>query len=276
MLKGAIYGNVYILLLISIFLMVSVFKKNTDLLKVRKVVFSYFIFNFISLYLCNSEIVDTGWDAIILVPISVISCIIFIVTICFINKKIKKSGNADDNEQGTRKYIILCIAPVIIFLVPYLYELYVMNSCDYLLKYNYQNGIIQSEDTYIAIVHNKPVTITLQKNLFSRYGISTKESRYSVVYVYNDDMEISARDSVNNKILTENDSIGKIALDAKERSSAAKGASIVYFSEGKYAIVSLMSEENHGAQLGQYFYYDSTYVKEVSTHGGLESVIYYR
>ena len=73
MLKGAIYGNVYILLLISIFLMVSVFKKNTDLLKVRKVVIIYIIFNFISLYLCNSEIVDTGWDAIILVPISVIS-----------------------------------------------------------------------------------------------------------------------------------------------------------------------------------------------------------
>lgn len=274
MLKGAIYGNVYILLLISIFLMVSVFKKNTDLLKVRKVVIIYIIFNFISLYLCNSEIVDTGWDAIILVPISVISCIIFIVTICFINRKIKKSGNADDNERGTRKYIILCIVPVIVFLVPYLYELYVMNNCDYLLKYNYQNGIIQSEDTYIAIVHNKPVTITLQKNLFSRYGISTRESRYSVVYT--DDMEISARDSVNNKILTENDSIGKIALDAKERSSAAKGASIVYFSEGKYAIVSLMSEENHGAQLRECFYYDNTYVKDVSTHGSLESVIYYR
>ena len=128
MLKGAIYGNVYILLLISIFLMVSVFKKNTDLLKVRKVVIIYIIFNFISLYLCNSEIVDTGWDAIILVPISVISCIIFIVTICFINKKIKKSGNADDNERGTRKYIILCIVPVIVFLVPYLYELFVISD----------------------------------------------------------------------------------------------------------------------------------------------------
>lgn len=274
MLKGAIYGNVYILLAISIFLLVSVFKEKTDLPKTRKFVIIFMLFNFFSLYLCNSEIVDVGWDLLMLQPISLASFVIHIVSICCIHRKIKKSDNADGNKQGIRNYIILCMIPVMVFLVPYLYELYVINNCDYLLKYNYQNGWIQSDDTYIAIVNNKPVTITLQKNLFSRYGISTRESRYSIVYT--DDMEISARDSVNNKILTENDSIGKIALDAKERSSAAKGASIVYFSEGKYAIVSLMSEENHGAQLGQYFYYDNTYVKEVSTHGSLESVIYYR
>lgn len=55
-----------------------------------------------------------------------------------------------------------------------MYELYVINNCNYLLKYNYQTGIIQSDDTYIAIINNKPVTITLQKNLFNRKGFSAK------------------------------------------------------------------------------------------------------
>ena len=64
------------------------------------------------------------------------------------------------------------IIPVIVFIIPYVYELYVINNCNYLLKYNYQNGIIQSDDTYIAIINNKPVTITLQKNLFNRKGFS--------------------------------------------------------------------------------------------------------
>lgn len=274
MLKSAIYCNVFILLIMSIFFMTKIFKNNSDLKNIRKLIIIYIIFNFISFYLCNSEIVDTGWDLIFLLPISIISFVIHIVSICCINKKIKKLDNTDCNSFSIKKYIIISIIPVIVFIIPYIYELYVINNCNYLLKYNYQNGIIQSDDTYIAIINNKPVSITLQKNLFNRKGLSTNELNYNIIYT--NGIEISTRDSKYNKIIIENEDIKKIALDAKERCPSARGAYIDYFSEGKIAIIVLMSEETHGTQLGEYFYYDNTYIKSINTHGSLESITYYK
>lgn len=274
MLKSAIYCNVLILLIISIFLMVKVFKKNSDLRKIRKLIIIYIIFNFISFRLCNSEIVDTGWDLIFLLPISIITFIIHIVSICCINKKIKKSNNTDYNSLSVKKYTIISIIPAIVFIIPYIYELYVINNCNYLLKYNYQNGIIQSDDTYIAIINNKPVSITLQKNLFNRKGLSTNELNYNIIYT--NSTEILTENSKYEKTIIENEDIKKIALDAKERCPSARGAYIDYFSEGKYAIIVLTSEENHGTQLGEYFYYDNTYIKNINTYGSLDSITYYK
>lgn len=75
MLKSAIYCNVFILLIMSIFFLTRIFMKNSDLKKLRKLIIIYIIFNFIIFYLCDSEIVDIGWDFIFLFPISIISFI---------------------------------------------------------------------------------------------------------------------------------------------------------------------------------------------------------
>lgn len=114
MLKSAIYCNVFILLIMSIFFLTRIFMKNSDLKKLRKLIIIYIIFNFISFYLCDSEIVDIGWDFIFLFPISIISFIIHIVSICCINRKIKKSNNTDYNILSIKKYIILSIIPVML------------------------------------------------------------------------------------------------------------------------------------------------------------------
>ena len=121
MLKSAIYCNVFILLIMSIFFMTKIFKKNSDLKNIRKLIIIYIIFNFISFYLCNSEIVDTGWDLIFLLPISIISFVIHIVSICCINKKIKKLDNTDCNSFSIKKYIILTFI-TIVFQLLYLYH----------------------------------------------------------------------------------------------------------------------------------------------------------
>lgn len=264
--------------MMSIFFLIRVFTKNSDLKRLRKLIIIYMVFNFISFCLCNclcnSEIVDIGWDFIFLFPISIISFIIHIVSICCINRKIKKSSNTDYNILSIKKYIILSIIPVIVFIIPYVYELYIINNCNYLLKYNYQTGIMQSDDTYIAIINNKPATITLQKNLFNRKEFSVKELNYDVTYA--NGVEISTRDSSYNKIIVENEDIKKIALDAKERCPSARGASIDCFSEGKYAIIVLTSEETCGSQLGEYFYCNNTYIKSINIHGSLESITYYK
>ena len=108
-------------------------------------------------------------------------------------------------ENLNFKYIFLIVIPVIILIIPYIYELYLINNCNFLLEYNYQNGIIQSDNTYI--VNNKPVTITLQRNLFNRKGLSTEKLNYNVKYT--NDIEISEKDS-------NYEDIKKIALDAKK------------------------------------------------------------
>ena len=61
-----------------------------------------------------------------------------------------------------------------------------------------------------------------------------------------------------------------------ERCPSAIGAFIDYFSEGNYAIIVLMLEETYGSQLGEYFYYDNTYIQSINTHGSLESITYYK
>lgn len=120
-----------------------------------------------------------------------------------------------------------------------------------MLEYNYQNGIIQSDNTYIAIANNKTVAITLQRNTFNRKGLSNEKLNYNVKYT--NEIEISEKDSIF-------EDIKKIALDAKKRCSSAKGAFIDYFPEGKFAIIELLSEENYGTELGEYFYYNNTYI----------------
>ena len=62
MLKGAVYSNVFLLLIMSIFFLTRIFKKNYDLKKLRKIIIIYIIFNLISSYLCISDIVDLGMN----------------------------------------------------------------------------------------------------------------------------------------------------------------------------------------------------------------------
>ena len=98
-----------------------------------------------------------------------------------------------------------------------MYELVMINKCDYLLKYNYQNGWVQSDDTYVAIVHNKPVSITLQKNLFNREGRTVQNINYDITYNDIVEISISTKDTGYSKTIIENEEIEKIALDAKEK-----------------------------------------------------------
>ena len=87
MLKNAIYCNVFILLIMSIFFMIRIFNKKSDLKKIRQLIIIYIIFNFISFYLCNGEIIETGWDGLFLFPLSIISFIIYIISIRCIRGK---------------------------------------------------------------------------------------------------------------------------------------------------------------------------------------------
>ena len=271
MLKSAIYTNVFILFVIAVVFIIKVFKGEINEKRLKPVIIICVLVNFINLYMM--KYVDAGLDGIVLGPISLVIFIIDIVSFCHLSKILKNGDDNNSKNLSIKKYVILCIIPIVIILFPFVYELYVINNCSYLLHYNYQEGFIRSDDTYIAVINNKPVKITLQENLFNRNGITVTETNYEVVY--SDDIIITTYDSSYNKILAENMDIKKIALDAKKKCPLAKGADIMYLPENKYAIIELTEEETHGTILGEYFYYQGRYIRKVQTHGSLKSIIYY-
>lgn len=272
MLKSAIYLNVVILFVASIIFLKKISKSNIDLKSLKKLIIFYLLCDIGAF--CSFSLIDVGWNAIVVFPTFVISWILYIIGICRVNNKIELESNTSYEKLNTKKYTIISILPVLIFIIPYIYELYALNNCSYLLEYNYQNGFIQSDDTYIAIVNNRPVNITLQKNLFNRQGVSTRMKTYDVVYT--NGTLITTLDSNRNEVVVEDENIKMVAMDAKERSKLAKGAFIEYFEEENYVIITLTSKENSGSILGEYFYSNNKYVKSINTHGSLKSITYYK
>ena len=272
MLKSVIYLNIIILFVASIIFLKKISKSNIDLKSLKKRIIFYLLCD-IGVF-CLFSLIDVGWNIIVLFPTFVISWILYMIGICRVNNKIELESNTSYEKISTKKYIIISILPVLIFTIPYIYELYALNNCSYLLEYNYQNGFIQSDDTYIAIVNNRPVNITLRKNLFNRQGVSTRMKTYDVVYT--NGTLITTLDSNRNEVVEEDENIKMVVMDAKERSKLAKGAFIKYFEEENYAIITLTSKENSGSILGEYFYSNNKYVKNIYTHGSLKSITYYK
>ena len=272
MLKGVIYINVFLLSIMSIYFITISNKNYNNLRNLKKLIIVYILYTFISMYICySSEIVETEWDVFYLIPLSIISLIIYIINICRINKLLKNNNIVSNNQPI--KYIVFMVVPAILFIFAYSFELYIINKCDYLLKYNYQDGIITSEDTYIAIIDDMPLSVTLQKNPFDRKGKLYDGENYEIIY--SDTIEISTRNSYFEKEIISNKKIEKIALDAKEKSKDAMSAYIYYLPDGEYAIIELLSDKGSGIVLGEYFYHNGKYVKKVRTNGTIDSVIHY-
>ena len=264
--------NSIFVLLASIIFLKKISKNDTDLKSLKKLIIFYLLLDIIDIY--SFSLVDVGWNGVVIFPTFVISWILYVIGICRVNKKIELKSNTSYEKLSTKKYTIIILLPILVFTIPYIYELYVLNVCNYLLEYNYQNGFIQSDNTYIAIIHNRPVNITLQKNLFNRQGLSTRIKNYDVVYT--NGTLITTLDSNRNEVVVEDENIKMVAIDAKERSKSAKGAFIEYFKEENYAIITLTSKENSGSILGEYFYSNNKYVKSIHTHGSLKSITYYK
>jgi hypothetical protein len=215
--------------------------------------------------------VDIGWNFLFLGPASLLSGILCIVGL--IRFAVKRKAQV----SGPALHPIVCVAmivlPVLIFLVPYVYERITIGRCEYLLAYNYQNGIIQSDDTYIAIVGGKPVEVTLQIYPFHRKGEPAKCQYFNVVYREETRIEPPQYGEDRNAPVTED--LRRAAADASLRAPSAKGASAYYFPEGQYAILTMMSDEYSGTLLGEYFYAGGEYVADVRTVGSYEEGTYY-
>ena len=273
MFRVAIYINFFLLFVMSIVFLVKVLNDESDLKKIRRLVYVYILFMMLNGYFAGYT--DLSWDVIRLIPFIIITLILNVVTIVKIRKKIKKSDNSDFKPMSIRMMLLLIIIPIIIVGAPFAREVYVLYNCDYMIVYNYQEAWIESTDTNIAVINNEPVTISLELYMFDREGIDVETENYDVTY--NDSgAEISKGVLKSDKVIVNNKDIEKIALDALEMCTNAKSADVIYIAEGKYTIITLLDEVGHGTVLGGYFYYDNTCITSINPEGDLHSVISYR
>lgn len=173
MLKVALCLNVVILCLLALILCINSFRKKSRI-NWLKVVALHMLIAFVNLILIDNCL-DLGWNLLFVYFFFFVTEILFVITIikCLISRKNK-------TEKPSIHIVIQIIAvPTLLFLITYSYELYKVNTCDYLIQYNYQNGIVISDDTYFAVTNHKPAKVTLINNLFDRKitheysGIST-------------------------------------------------------------------------------------------------------
>ena len=271
MLKNAIFFNTFLILVLSIVLVVWTFHKKYDLRRVGWLFLAFLVYAFFSLLLSGSEIVDIGWNFLFLGPASLLTMLLCIIGL--IRFGLKRRGQVSGPALHPAVCLLMIVLPVLIFLIPYVYERITIGRCEYLLAYNYQNGIIQSDDSYIAIVGGKPVEVTLQFYPFHRKGEPAKCRYFNVVYREETRIEPPQYGEDRNATVTED--LRRAAADASLRAPSAKGASVYYFPEGQYAILTMMSEEYSGTLLGEYFYAGGEYVADVRTAGSYEEGTYY-
>ena len=279
MLKFAMYFNVFLLFVMSIIFLIRIFVKKDGYEELRQIIILYIAYDILSFNLCSFNIVEVGLDLLFIFPIFLLSLIMLVIGLFCVSGKNNRtinfnSDNYNSYTQASKKCIIVYVLPFLVFIIPYIYELYIINNCDYLLYYNSQSGIIVSEDSYIAVINHRPLSVTLQKNLFNREGKFIELSTYDIRY--NDDIQITYRDYKHDKVEIKDEKIRKVALDVKERCKSAQSMELSYFSNRKYAIATALSDTYGGTVLDEFLYYNNRYIQRIKAYGGLESVTYYK
>lgn len=265
MLKFALYFNMIFYGLVSIILCKFSFSKN------NKVNWAIEAGVLLILALINVSLVEKcieiGWNyLLIVVPIFAVTEVIFIITIVK-NLLARKSKY----ESPTLPIAIAIIAvPVALFVITYSYELFRLNTCDYLLHFNYQNGIVISEDTYIAVTKHKPAKVTLENNLFNRKSTNAYRGIATNIHCniyFNDKNEKDIRmyddqsrkyeavfDELGTAIYNENPNVEYIEID--------------YIPEENDAIVRIINT-------GDFIYHDNKRVAKLVSEGSLSEITVY-
>jgi hypothetical protein len=163
MFKSALYLVFTIICVFSlVYFILSLFgpsKKKSNVLAFALIVLDVIIY-----CLFAGDFIDIGLELLLVNGAAFLAAVLLVISLIISNL------SSSTEEYGFSKIVVgmLVAIPLLVLLVPFAYETYLLNKCSYLLTYNYQNGIIQSDDTYIAIVDGKPVTVTLQKNILGR------------------------------------------------------------------------------------------------------------
>ena len=86
MFKNIIYINYLIIFIISIYSLIKAFDKKSNKEYLKKTIQVYIIYNIINYYIALIDLVDIGWDLLIIRPVMFISFILYLIGLIKVNK----------------------------------------------------------------------------------------------------------------------------------------------------------------------------------------------
>jgi len=272
MLVFAIYFNFVFVFIgaLSLFItsLIKSVKKKSNIIGIALIVFSI-----IELVMLRYDIIEFDWNELFLLPTAFASLILSIVGVIVANarRKIK----TDKMKLGIELAVVL--APVILFAIPYSYETYIINNCDYIITYNYQNGVVTSDDTYIALTDGKKTEINLKEPIIFGKKEHTFNARvigfYSVYY--GDELEVETKygdEAYADRALEITDAI-------KEADDLIFESYLYYIPEKDIAIIKVFHKQNNtqvsiAYSADEYCYIDGEFIP-MRFSGDFESLTYY-
>lgn len=271
MLRIAMYAEVFILLVVSVVLLICAISKNVKK-KSNIVAGAYLVMTIGLLFLIDSEIVDFDWNLLILNPAVILVGIILIAGMIVAN--VRRKNKPEHLEPWIKAVAI--IIPVLVFVVPFAIETYLLNACDVYIKYNYQNGWVTSVDTNYAIVKDIPYVVTLNKNIVERndeHRISNGGWNEYIVTFDGDDQPVIDTSWSDVSYV---ESVSKIATQVKQTFANIDRMWIYYISDTGNAIISVEYNESNINSDYKDYYYCADKIIEIDAAGNLEEIMYYK
>lgn len=264
MLKACLYFNWFFYGLLSILICKNSFSKNSKINWAIEAII-LMLLSFINLLLFD-KCMEIDWNFLFIVPVFAVTEVLYLISFfrCIFTRKEK-------HALTTLPAVVLAVVPAMLFIGSYTYEMIKLNTCDYLVKYNYQSGMVISEDTFFAVKQQKAAKVTLVNNLFNRKsikeytGIATN-IQCSIDFSDKDDMKIIMYDDRSRAYEPVFRELGTEIFKANPNENRIE---IHYIPEKKDAIVRFFNA-------GDYLYHETERVCELKTHGDLDEIIVYK
>ena len=262
MLRMVLYINAFLYTVLSIVMFAnSVSKKRINWISASIVLILLAIVNVALLLKC----VETGWSMIFVMPAVLVTVILSVISLirCIV------AGKMNLERPSTVVCGIIAAVPVLLFVFAYSYEMYRINTCDFIVKYNYQNGIVQSDNTYLAIKNHKPAKVTLISNLFRRESSKkylSHSDRISCAVKYRENGEISF-DYMNDNSKQYETIFEKLEASVRMEYGASDSVWLIYLPQTEDAIVRVAG--------GEYLYYNNQIMSKLDAIGNIDEIVCY-
>lgn len=277
----------------SLILLISTIKTKNKFITINNLITSIcFIFYYIlDLFIIpNIFGIIMGWDTLIIGLFSGISSIVLIISIIVNLVKISKNLKEDTN-LFIKHYPKLLLLPLVLIGITFIYELTILNNAELILLFEYNEGIINTDRTYVAVNKNSAKTFTISKDFKS----SNKETKEYLYYDIEEDNngEIIITSDYHDPNLEKIDIelVKKIYKDTnyKKSESAIKlyedDENVVYRGylaklEGTdYYIMDYListSDRGGGTGLGSAIFYKDKFVDDLNASGDLDTIYLYK